>query len=122
MIWKLLLTLLVILGAVLVIRRRGQARLAPPLPAPQLEAPRRRIVMFTATAVVALMIVGLGGYAYFYWQDANQVVNVRVIDSRTGNSVTYKAYKGDVEGRSFTTTEGRTVTLAEVECLELGGD
>ncbi|MES9845352.1 MAG: hypothetical protein ABW162_00450 [Candidatus Sedimenticola sp. PURPLELP] len=79
-------------------------------------------MLIAATAVIALMIVGAGGYAYFQWQDAYQVINVRVIDTRSGNTVTYRAYKGDVDGRSFTTTEGRTVTLAEVERLELGGD
>ncbi|MES9936037.1 MAG: hypothetical protein ABW153_06305 [Sedimenticola sp.] len=122
MIWKLLLTALVILGAVLVIRRRAQARPAPVQVAPQSESPRKGIMMIAATAVVALMIIGAGAYVYFQWQDSNQVINVRVIDTRSGNAVNYKAYKGDVEGRTFVTTEGRKVTLAEVERLELGGD
>ncbi|MET0106931.1 MAG: hypothetical protein ABW072_17595 [Sedimenticola sp.] len=122
MIWKLLLTALVILGAVLVIRRRAQARPAPVQVVSQPESPRKGIMMIAATAVVALMIIGAGAYVYFQWQDSNQVVNVRVIDTRSGNTVSYRAYKGDVEGRSFVTTEGRKVSLAEVERLELGGD
>ncbi|MES9959590.1 MAG: hypothetical protein ABW089_04075 [Sedimenticola sp.] len=122
MIWKLLLTALVILGAVLVIRRRTQARPAPVQVVSQPESPRKGIMMIAATAVVALMIIGAGAYVYFQWQDSNQVVNVRVIDTRSGNTVSYRAYKGDVEGRSFVTTEGRKVSLAEVERLELGGD
>ncbi|MES9868427.1 MAG: hypothetical protein ABW082_01270 [Sedimenticola sp.] len=122
MIWKLLLTALVILGAVLVIRRRAQARPAPVQVVSEPESPRKGIMMIAATAVVALMIIGAGAYVYFQWQDSNQVVNVRVIDTRSGNTVSYRAYKGDVEGRSFVTTEGRKVSLAEVERLELGGD
>ncbi len=73
-----------------------------------------------AYATVFTMLAGSGIYFYFQWKDAYQVVSVRIIDTRSGREVVYQAYKGDVEGRSFQTTDGRMVTLAEVERLELG--
>lgn len=57
---------------------------------------------------------------FFQIQDAWQVVTVRVIDAGSGRETTYRAYKSDVGGRTFTTTDGRTVKLADVERMELG--
>jgi hypothetical protein len=75
---------------------------------------------FAAFGLVGLMLVGLGSFLYYQWQDTYQVVTVHVIDTRTGNEATYEAYKGDVEGRTFVTVTGRQVNLAEVERMELG--
>lgn len=122
MLWKILLTALVIAGAVLVLKNRRRSA-APPL---RLEAaarpvqPPSRLPRLIAGGFVVLMLSGAGFYLFHQWRDNYQVVDVRVVDSRTGNSVVYQAYKGDVEGRSFTTTDGRVVSLAEVERMELG--
>ena len=125
MIWKLLLTALVIAGAVITIRMRGrrmQTVAAAETPVRQPDPARRRLVRAAAVATVVLMILGAGLYLYHQWQNAYQIVTVRVIDTRSGKTVQYQAYKGDVSGRTFVTTEGRQVALAEVERLELGGD
>lgn len=126
MIWKLLLTALVIAGAVLTMRARGQrmeqVAAAEAANRPAADSPNLRLIKMAAAILVVLMVLGAGFYLYHQWQDAYQVVTVRVIDSRSGKEVTYQAYKGDVEGRTFLTTQGRQVTLAEVERLELGGE
>jgi hypothetical protein len=123
MFMKLLLTALVIAGALLALRIRNQK--ATPLrtvKVVQVAGPKNtRLVRFAAVAAVFLMLAGAGGYLYYQWSDSYQVVTLRVVDSRSGKAVTYQAYKGDVEGRSFLTTDGRQVTLAEVERLEIGG-
>ena len=117
MIWKLLLTCLVIAGAVIVLKRRGQrmqqvASQQPPAPAASSSA-----IKFAAVGVVVIGLLGAGLYLYFQWQDNYQIVTVRVIDTRSGSESTYQAYKGDIDSRTFYTTEGRQVTLAEVERL-----
>lgn len=124
MFMKLLLTALVIAGAILTIRMRTQrpreVRVQPEL----LSAPPERSPLLRLGAY-GLLVIMLGGavfYLYHQWRDAYQVVKVRVIDTRSGQTVVYQAYKGDVAGRSFQTVDGRTVALAEVERLELGGD
>ncbi len=126
MIWKLLLTALVIAGAVLAIRLRTRnpgvepsSRRLPPASGTE-SAIKTPLLKFAAFGLVGLMLVGLGSFLYYQWQDTYQVVTVHVIDTRTGNEATYEAYKGDVEGRTFVTVTGRQVNLAEVERMELG--
>ncbi|PLX59804.1 hypothetical protein [Sedimenticola selenatireducens] len=125
---KLLLTALVIAGALLTLRMRSQRNMrqytssAPVLNASlnQQRQSRRRVAQFLAGGAVFLMLTGAGLYLYHQWSDAYQVVTVRVIDTRSAQATSYQAYKGDIDGRTFITTDGRTVTLAEVERLEIG--
>ncbi|WP_260291081.1 antitermination protein NusG [Sedimenticola hydrogenitrophicus] len=124
---KLLLTALVIAGALLTLRLRSQRNMRHyRSPARVLNAPadvrqgRRRITQLLAAGTVVLMLVGAGLYLYHQWSDAYQVVTVRVIDTRSARVTTYQAYKGDIDGRTFVTTDDRVVTLAEVERLEIG--
>lgn len=122
---KLLLTALVIAGALLTLRMRNQRNIrqytssAPVLNAPQRQRP---LLRFLAAGVVLLMLVGASLYLYHQWSDAYRVVTVRVIDSRSDRATSYQVYKGDIDGRTFVTTDGRTVTLAEVERLEIGAE
>ena len=121
---KLLLTALVIAGALLTLRMRRE-KAQRPTPAPRTTSPEKgnsRLVTFTAAGVVALMLLGAGFYLFHQWRDTYQIVTIRVIDTRSGNETAYRAYKGDVDGRSFQTIDGRRVTLAEVERLEMGGN
>ncbi len=124
---KLLLTALVIAGAILTLRMRKQRPIHQSAPqmrvlnAPSTEVPgRRRLVRFLAAGVVLLMLAGAALYLYHQWRDTYQVVTVRVIDTRSGQSTLHQAYKGDIQGRTFVTTDERTVTLAEVERMEIG--
>jgi hypothetical protein len=123
MIWKLLLTCLVIAGAVVVLRRRGQRMQQVAMEKSVQPAPvaGSSAIKFAAIGVVVIGLLGAGLYLYYQWQDNYQIVTVRVIDTRSGSEATYQAYKGDIDGRTFYTTEGRQVTLAEVERLEIGG-
>ena len=124
MFMKLLLTLLVIAGALLTLRLRAQRRLNPPPPQERLinssqpENSRRRLWVLFSGGLMFLVLVGTGFYIYHQWQDNYREVIIRVIDSQTGNVVLYSAYKGDVDGRSFITLDGRSVTLAESERME----
>jgi len=68
------------------------------------------------------MLLATGMFLYAEWREAYQVVTVRVINSHTGVARSYRARLKDVQGRSFATLDGRMVTLADVESMELGGD
>lgn len=117
---KLLLTALVIAGALLTLRMRSQKQYTASAPVLNAAQDRRPMLKFLAAGVVALMLAGAALYLYHQWSDAYQVVTVRVIDTRSDRATAYQVYKGDIDGRSFVTTDGRTVTLAEVERLEVG--
>lgn len=124
---KLLLTALVIAGALLTLRVRNQrntrqytSSVVSPVVASDNRRGSRRLPQLLAAGAVLLMLTGAGLYLYHQWSDAYQVVTVRVIDTRSMQVTSYQAYKGDIDGRTFLTTDGRTVSLAEVERLEIG--
>ncbi len=126
MITKILFTAAVI-GIVFLLlgkRSRSGPREAPPAkvtaqrPGPLISP---RFTRIAAYAVVVTMVLGMALFAYREWEDASRIVNIRVINARTGDTVTYQAHKRDVEGRRFMTLDGRLVTLAEVERMELIG-
>lgn len=73
-----------------------------------------------AITAVLLMLSGAALFLYQQWRDSTQVVTVRIINANNGRETDYQAYKGDVDGRSFKTVDGRLVTLAESERMELG--
>ena len=119
---KLLLTLAVILGAYLVIRtriQRGRAVAAaspPPAREPLIPAAVLRAVAY---GLVVAMVAGSLLWLYLDWEAGASVVTVQVINANTGDVTVYQARREQVEGRRFTTLDGRIVTLADVERMEL---
>jgi len=59
------------------------------------------------------------GYSAWQWLGTREVVSVRVVNANTGTSISYRAYRGDVGEHGFTTVDGRSITLAEIERLEV---
>ncbi|VAX10384.1 hypothetical protein MNBD_GAMMA26-164 [hydrothermal vent metagenome] len=123
MLLKILLTLAVIFGALLVLRRRTCQVQQSQMPhKPQPAAPKSLMAHFVAYGMVIVMLAGACFFIYLEWVDSYQVVNVQVIDTRTGHVTSYQARRSDVGERGFQTVDGRTVSLAEVERMELGGN
>ena len=121
MIGKILLTLSVIVLAWLVVRNR-QRRMAlmaarPPAASPAVQASgswRVGVYLF-----LAAMLLVSGVLIYQRWQDGDQVVTVRVVDTQSGRSVTYRARRNEVDERHFVTLDGREVSVAETERIEV---
>jgi hypothetical protein len=119
MIGKILLTLSVIALAWLVVRNR-QRRMAmiavqpPARPAASGGSWRLGVYLF-----LAAMVLVSGVLIYQRWQDGDRVVTVRVVDTQSGRSVTYQARRKDVQERHFLTLDGREVSVAETERIEL---
>jgi hypothetical protein len=119
---KILLTLAVILGAYSVIRARMRGSedpkaSAPATPSPPLIPPGT--IRAVAYGLVTVMTVGSLLWLYLDWQEDREVVAVQVINANTGDVTTYRARRMDVQGRHFTTLDGRRVTLADVERMIL---
>jgi hypothetical protein len=120
MLMKLLITAAVAYIAYLVVRsRRKDADGSAPGAAP---ASRRRmplipvaVVKLSASAVVALMLTGSAFYLFQRWEQARQVVDVQVVNPYNGQVQTYHTRRGDIDGRSFRTLDGRTIRIAEME-------
>jgi len=121
MLTKILFTVAVIVAALAFVRFRQQRESVVSTREPRLvnPPPKRRVpIGWLATAAVSLMIVASGVLLYDHWRDANVVINVRVVDASSGKSVTYQAYRGEVDDREFVTVDGVRVVLAETERLE----
>lgn len=120
MLAKIFLTVAVLLMAWLAIRARTRAgsRVAP-TPVQNVPLVPAGFLRALAYALVVVMIAGTGLYLIQGWLAGREAVTVRVINANTGEGVTYRARREDVAGRSFRTLDGRRVTLADVERMEL---
>lgn len=118
-----MLTVLVIVGAVVALRlrKRPTQRVTVNEIVSHPPVGESALLKVTAYGVLTIMLLGCALFIFFKWQDTWQVITVRVINVGSGKESIYQAYKSDVGERSFTTTDGRTVKLAEVERMELGG-
>ena len=122
MLSKIVVTLAVVALAYLAIRIRSRSVGAEesvrlPMKSAQAVSPRAVAYIFLAVAVftgTALLLLE--------WYDDRQVITIRVINSRTGEAVVYEAQKGKVHGRRFETLDGRVVTVADVDRVELEED
>ncbi len=121
MISKILLTLFVILVAWLVIRHRQQRmHIIAQQPTPVLAEPKpSNHWKWAGYGLAAVMVLGSGLFLYMQWQDQYRLVTVQVIDSLSGNRTEYRARRMDVGERGFMTLDGREVTVADTERIEL---
>lgn len=122
MLGKIVFTLAVAALAYLVIRSRTRAAVAKEAPRPRATSAQSispRVVAYIFLAVA----VATGSTIFFLeWHDDRQVITIRVINSRTGETVVYEAHKGKVYGRRFETLDGRMVTVADVDRVEMEED
>lgn len=122
MIGKILLTALVILGTYLVIRARMRRDRTATTPPPSQKVPLipSGTMKTVAWGMVLVMAAGSLLWLYLDYEAGREVLTVRVINANTGEVTTYQARRADVKGRRFTTLDGRPVTLADVDRMELG--
>ena len=99
---------------------RTRLRTPPPAPAPAPATVPSRLPRLAAWALIGLMLLISSVILFFEWREGYRIVDLRVINTNTGSSQSYRAHKGDVEDRRFITVDGRVVTLADIERLEMG--
>lgn len=123
MLGKILLTIAVILGAYYIIRARmGHDRKPDTTQAsrPLVPLVPPGILKGIAYGLVVAMVAGSLLWLYLDYEAGREVVTVRIINATTGSVTTYEARRADVKDRCFTTLDGRPVTLADVDRMELG--
>jgi len=119
MLTKILFTALVIIVVFTAARIRANA-LRAPAPAPSgAEGPRRASRRSLAYLVaVGLIVSAVSGY-YYFWSRWHEVVTIRVTNSRSGESVSYEAWRGSIREREFRTTDGWRVEVSNAERIEV---
>ena len=119
MITKILYTLLVI-AVVFGVTRMRSGRAAPRARPPKQKPAPTPAKHKTVAYCIASGIAGLAALVYWHnWNQWHELVTIRVINSRTGDVVTYEAFRGDVQEQSFKTTAGWKVTVSEAERVEI---
>ncbi len=115
MLTKILFTLAVILVVALVFRVKTTKGKPIAQAAPTRSGVSAAVVAYTllglVVAVSALVFV-------LHWQDQREIINIQVTGGQ-GETTRYQAYKKDVDGRRFTTIEGRAVDLAASDRIEI---
>lgn len=124
MLGKFLLTVLVITVAFALIRQQSAASrgtstataTAPP------ETPSSRSDLRAAAWLFLVLMLAIGGLLYFLrWQDDHRIVSVTLYRDASSAPVTYQVYRYQLESRSFVTTDGVRITLAQNERMEVSG-
>jgi hypothetical protein len=122
MIFKILIPLFVMAAVYFVGKnhaRKEQLQETPQTDTPQLLEEKGASFQLVAYTL-ALCIFGLAAwYIYDDWRESKILARIRVINAETGKVVLYDAPKGLIYGRAFTTADGRRVTLADVERMEV---
>jgi hypothetical protein len=122
MLGKFLVTVVVIYIAYLVVRGRYQGSGPQEHAGPRLSNGgetllSRGAIKSAAYVVVAVMVFGTGFYLFQSWDRRHQVVEVQVVNPYNGDVQRYEARRGDIEGRTFRTLDGRLIRIAEMERL-----
>ena len=80
----------------------------------------RSLVFRRITAALTAATLLMGAWLlYDHWRDSQHLITIRVINAQTGKTAVYQAPKGSIHGRSFKTADGRRVTVADVERIEV---
>lgn len=117
---KVLLIAALLLAAFLLIRWRLRRSREADLAVATTPSPERRRLLRLLAYGFAGLLLGGGAFSYFRdWQARQEVIGVRVVNIYSGEGVGYQARRGDVGWRRFTTLDGRSITLADVERLEI---
>ena len=119
MLTKILLTLAVIIGAIMVLRHR---RLNPQPATKQIATEEQDdiqwVIKWVAYGLVSLILL-TGTIMYgLDWQEDHRLFDIKIINPQTGKIDEYQAYKKDMHGRSFISLTGQRVAVSELERLE----
>lgn len=118
MITKILFTALVVAVVFGAARFRAKQVANAPAPAARKEAAGPSIR--TMAYIIAAMVVASSAVIYVQaWMEDRQVITIRVVNTQTGETVSYDAHKGSISGRSFETVDGWKVTVSELERVEV---
>ncbi len=68
--------------------------------------------------LAAVMILATAGITWMRYQEANEIVRVEVVDTRTGDRTVYQVRRKQLGEREFTTIDGRIVSLGASDRME----
>ena len=131
MIGKILLTLAVMALAYLMVRidpkaKSDKSKSTPPKMSvdyqKKLPDPTMHDNLRTACYFFLFFMAIVGGALYYYrWRDDHQLITVRLYSADQVGQASYAVYKYQLADRSFTTVDGRVITVADSDRMEIIG-
>ena len=129
MLSKFFITATVIIIAFLIVRQRhlsAKTIKAKPLAlsSKRKESPKSELAadLRIGAYFFLFLMVGLGAALYYFdWVDDHIILTINLHRDNLSEPVSYEVYKYQLEDRSFITTDGRTVTVASSERMEILG-
>ncbi len=119
MITKLLFTLTVIIGTLIFFKKQRTQQMTRSRPVKTVISENQKMFRQGAYLFLILMILSaLGMFIFKFGQDST-TMQVRVVNTRTGESAIYLAEQKDIQSKSFITVNGRQVFVADVERIEV---
>jgi hypothetical protein len=117
MISKILITIAVIVGCMMMLSARAKPQLKQ-VPNPALLR-NRKLMRNAALAFMAVMVLAASVMIYIEIDERNDVVTVHVINTQSGTSKSYRVQKSEIHSDGFTTTDGLQVFVAGIERIEI---
>lgn len=120
MITKILVTLGVIVVCIWMISaRRDNPKVKVKMIVSEETLERQKLLRRGAWAFMAIMVVAAVVMISVELWDKNALVTVHVINTQSGERISYQARREDVQQNSFTTVGGRKIFTAGVERIEI---
>ena len=119
MITKILITLLVIAGCYLYLKRRNKVARQPVRQNVVDRSAETLSIKLIAIILLSVSVLGSASFLGYQWYDGHTLLEVRIINPGTATEVVYQVYKADLNDRSFTTVDGQSVRIAASERLEI---
>ncbi|MEZ9593820.1 hypothetical protein AB4298_04215 [Shewanella sp. 10N.261.52.F9] len=111
MLTKILITLLIIAGAMVYIRKPREKGVR----ASTKELGKNIKLRIGAYILVSLSLTATAGYWYWDWSDGNKVVSVTIVSPISDESVVYQVKKKDITSNELTTVNGIRIRLSNQE-------
>ena len=123
---KILFIVLIILAMLVYIRYQERKQTAEStthtpltLSTKPLTKTSHRLPQITAYTTLVLFLAIGGLFYYLDWKKDHRVMNIRVVNTNTGETGSYLAYRFMIQDRSFVTLDGRTITVSNSERIEM---
>jgi len=74
--------------------------------------------MLIGYSLAAIMILATAGISWMRYQEANAIVQVEILDTRSGERTIYQVRRKELGEREFRTIDGRVVSLGASDRME----
>jgi len=121
MLSKILLTILIIMAAIIFLRMKNAEAVKAPASSAKPKSESEGQKMFRQGAYLFLLFMAISAAVMMYYEigERYKTVQVHVVNTQTGERVSYQAEQQDIKSDSFKTLEGKTVYVADIERIEI---